>query len=322
MGSFDVSCNLSGTAITYGDNIVAILVDRYHLPEDPKIQNGSYMLAAPPIFGYYSDYGSIEYEDYDLLGKSVLDWWNEEGYNIKSEGSIRQYWHVNADEQLDGIVDDKQHEGLIVLFIAREVWDLALKHPNNSTWTAATSLAEIDNSYIDNYVDETLYELQRYKDLLQKISESDYLEREDDKDRLCEMIQEQKYMIIKNTYSLSYHDDLDIVTFQMSVIGQSLNGIWDAFVSGSSFIERAKAIVNSINLNDPIPDREQTIDFVKLCLHLRYLESMMSMNGLHLNLKPPPRQCGNENWELQIKYHKDVAKILKKKLKAYKKSLK
>lgn len=314
MGSFDISCNLTGIGICPGEKIVAVLCESYNWPGKSRRVAAIWKLAAPPIFGTYDDYGRISFDpDQSLLGKDILDWWVQAGHKLDESDDYtpRQTWG-NVTELKRVIQDESRiYDNLAIFMISRDVWNELASKPVYIDWKNSCSVEQL-RSEISSFVTSELELIKSCKDQYRH-------EANPERQRyLSEVLDRKLYRaFIRDTYAEDRPtSSVGILMYQFA---SCFRGYTDrGFVSGSGFSEWVRInlapIVRSEN-----PDIKQLEELVSLCIDLMAIEEQINWVGLSLGPKPHPAQDASENFEAQRDYYKAMSKIMTNKIKRIKK---
>lgn len=162
MGSYNLSCALSGLSISYGDRAVVVLMESNQRdnngllcfrPDQHIYSENMLSLAVPPIKGTYIDYGMLEYS---IANNKHLEYINNE-HNIDSL--------INYGPNENRTESDRMHfpDGLFAVWIHGDVWDSMIKwyrsnpFETNTIWPSDTLLIELGFSETGIIPGETRY---------------------------------------------------------------------------------------------------------------------------------------------------------------------
>lgn len=333
MGSFPITCRVSGLGIDHGEPVVILLLNKKSNTSPNRLhRQEEYQLCAPPIYGNYSDYGYCTGDvERQFLGKSVLSYWEillgdlsghvsndyEELLSIRFE-SLQQITHER---------NAKEHLLFEIGVVHRKVWDALLTtefkddiYIGEGNYRKRTTSLASYKTMLDDKVDKWFNNIVAFR-----------------QNRECMKRGEESVLFSVSGVNapflgIFYGDedggDIDETDTLTSILGQ-LRGFstnWKfGFIMGSLYARIVEDRIREIMLKSPQgnfenPDyqveakrlyRDAILEAVELIIFIMAIED----GGGTLHRKPATSQDPSEELDTQISFHKkimDVAKMIKK----------
>lgn len=333
MGSFPITCRVSGLGIDHGEPVVILLLNKKINTSPMRLhRHEEYQLCAPPIYGNYSDYGYCTGDvERQFLGKSVLSYWEILLGDLSD--------HVSNDyegllsikfESVQTITSERNEKEALTFEVGvvhRKVWDALLTTEfkddiyigDGNYRKRTTSLANYKPT-LDDKVDKWFNNIVEFRENRERMKRGD------------ESILFRTSGVCAPFLGIFYaeDDDGDIgeTDALTSILGQ-LRGFstnWKfGFIMGSLYTRIVEDRIREIMLKSPQGNfdnptyqteakrlyRDAILEAVELIIFIMAIED----GGGTLHRKPATSQDPSEELDTQISFHKnmlDVAKKIKK----------
>ena len=330
MGSFPITCRVSGLGIDHGEPVVILLLNKKSNTSPNRLhRQEEYQLCAPPIYGNYSDYGYCTGDvDRQFLGKSVLSYW-EMLLGDLSEHVCNDYENLLSIrfESLQTINSERNAKEPLLFEIGvvhRMVWDALLTTEfkddiyigNGEYRRRTTSLANY-KPILDGKVEAWFNNIVAFRENRERVKRGE------------ESILLSVSGISAPFLGMFYGDedgaDIDETDTLTSILGQ-LRGFstnWKfGFIMASLYSRIVEDRVREVMLSSPQgnfdnPDyqskaknlyRDAILETVELIIFIMAIED----GGGTLHRKPATSQDPSEELDTQISFHKNILDVAKK----------